>query len=133
MSQTSSTVSSGLVISQSPTAGSSVPAGSAVNLVVSSGAAAVTTPSVVGQTQAAAQTAIVAAGLKVGTIEDLISYRIRHDKIVRLVTERSVTSAFGGEFTLRLYATSADPSEHIALIKGDVTQGGVQQMGRRVI
>lgn len=67
--QTSATVPAGSVISQNPAAGASVAAGSAVNLVVSSGApAAVTAPNVVGQTQAAAQTAITDAGLTVGTV-----------------------------------------------------------------
>ena len=42
--------------------------GSAVNLVVSHGAAPVTVPTVVGQTQAAASTAITGAGLVVGTV-----------------------------------------------------------------
>ena len=63
-------------------------------------------------------------GLKIGTIEDLIAYRIRHDKVVRQVAERTVHSAYGGEFNLRLYVSSADPSEHIALVKGDVATGG---------
>ena len=58
----------GSVISQNPTAGTSVAAGSAVNLVVSTGPAPVTVPDVVGQTQAAATTAISGAGLVVGTV-----------------------------------------------------------------
>ena len=41
-------------------------AGSAVNLVVSTGPAPVTVPNVVGQTQAAATTAITNAGSGVG-------------------------------------------------------------------
>ena len=43
-------------------------AGSAVNLVVSSGVATVSVPNVIGLTQAAASNAITAAGLTVGTI-----------------------------------------------------------------
>ena len=52
--QSSATVAAGLVISESPVAGTSVAAKSAVNLVVSSGAAPVSVPNVAGQTQAAA-------------------------------------------------------------------------------
>ena len=43
-------------------------AGSAVNLVVSTGPAPVTVPNVVNLTQAAATTAITTAGLVVGTV-----------------------------------------------------------------
>ncbi len=64
----SSTVPAGDVISQNPLAGASVAAGSAVDLVVSLGPALVTVPDVVGLAQAAAESAIVAAGLTVGII-----------------------------------------------------------------
>ena len=55
------------MISSSPVAGTQVAAGSAVNLVVSMGPAPVAVPNVVGQTQAAATSAITGAGLVVGT------------------------------------------------------------------
>src|SRR4029079_18972867 len=64
----SSTVPAGIVISQSPIAGSQVAAGSAVALVVSSGPAQVAVPNVVGLTQASATTSITNAGLTVGAI-----------------------------------------------------------------
>ena len=69
----SSTVASGSVISENPTAGSMVGAGSAVNLTISSGptAAQVAVPNVVGLTQAAATTAITAAGLVVGAFASI--------------------------------------------------------------
>jgi beta-lactam-binding protein with PASTA domain len=59
------TVSIGTVISQNPLAGTILPPGSAVALVVSLGA---NVPNVVGSTQAAAQTAITSAGLTIGTV-----------------------------------------------------------------
>jgi len=62
----SATVPAGSVISQNPNAGTSVAAGSAVALVVSTGPVAV--PNVVNMTQAAATTAITFAGLAVGTV-----------------------------------------------------------------
>ena len=68
-SQYSTTVPAGRVISQTPAAGTTVNAGTAVSLVVSLGAPAqVAVPNVVGQAQAAAATAIIAAGLLVGVI-----------------------------------------------------------------
>jgi beta-lactam-binding protein with PASTA domain len=56
------------VISESPVAGTSVSTGSAVNIVVSTGPAPVVVPNVVGDTQAAATTAITGAGLVLGTV-----------------------------------------------------------------
>jgi uncharacterized repeat protein (TIGR03803 family) len=66
--QSSATVASGNVISESPAAGINVADGSAVNLVVSSGASQAAIPNVVGDSQAAATTAIANAGLVVGTV-----------------------------------------------------------------
>ena len=63
----SSTVASGDVISESPAAGTSVNVGSAVNLAVSTGPAQVSVPNVVGETQAAATSALTAV-LAVGTV-----------------------------------------------------------------
>jgi beta-lactam-binding protein with PASTA domain len=65
--QASTTVPSGSVISQNPTAGTSEPSGSAVNLVLSSGPAPVAVPNVVNTTLAAATSTLKAAGLVVGT------------------------------------------------------------------
>jgi beta-lactam-binding protein with PASTA domain len=64
----SPTVPAGSVISQNPPAGSSVPEGSSVSLVVSLGPVMVTVPNVVGMTQANAEAAITSANLTVGTI-----------------------------------------------------------------
>src|SRR5207237_1112957 len=66
--QSSSTVASGSVISESPTAGTMVASGSAVSLVVSSGPAQIAVPNVVGQMQAAATSAITGAGLTMGAV-----------------------------------------------------------------
>jgi hypothetical protein len=66
--QSSSTVASGDVISESPAAGTGVAKGTTVALVVSSGPPPVAVPNVVGSTQAAATTSITGAGLTVGTV-----------------------------------------------------------------
>ena len=63
-------------------------------------------------------------GLKIATIADLIAYRLRYDHLVKVVAETKVESAFGGAFDLKAYATTVDPAEHVALIKGDVASGG---------
>ena len=59
--------------------------------------------------------------LKIGTISDLIAYRRRHDNLVRLRDEQTVTSEFGGDWTLRIFTDETQGAEHIALIKGDIS------------
>ncbi len=68
--QSSATVPAGSVISQNPAGGTSLPQGSAVNLVVSSGPPPpmTTVPNVVGQAQATAEANLIAANLVVGTV-----------------------------------------------------------------
>jgi hypothetical protein len=80
--QSSSTVASGSVISESPAAGTSVTSGSAVNLVVSTGPVQVVVPNVVGQTQAAATTAITGAGLVVGTVTQQSSSTVASGSVI---------------------------------------------------
>lgn len=60
-------------------------------------------------------------GLKIGTISDLIAYRRRHDNLVRMMEEREITSAFGGDWVMRIYSDTTQGAEHVVLIKGDVT------------
>jgi 3,4-dihydroxy 2-butanone 4-phosphate synthase/GTP cyclohydrolase II len=60
-------------------------------------------------------------GLKIGTIEDLIAYRLRNDRIVNAVAQRIVSSRFGGEFTLHVYERDGVEVEHLALVKGDLS------------
>ncbi|MEO0485217.1 MAG: 3,4-dihydroxy-2-butanone-4-phosphate synthase [Pseudomonadota bacterium] len=62
-------------------------------------------------------------GLKIGTISDLISYRRRHDNLVKVRTRETITSEFGGEWQLRIYTDETQGAEHIALIKGDIEDG----------
>ncbi|MDO9384842.1 MAG: 3,4-dihydroxy-2-butanone-4-phosphate synthase [Hyphomicrobiaceae bacterium] len=63
-------------------------------------------------------------GLKIGTIEDLIAYRLRNDTLVHHVARRQVESAHGGAFDMHVYAKTVDGAEHLALVKGDVSKGG---------
>ena len=56
------------IISQNPGGGTSVPLGSSVNLVASSGATAAVVPNVVGQQRTAAESAITGAGLILGAV-----------------------------------------------------------------
>ncbi len=59
--------------------------------------------------------------LKIGTISDLIAYRLRYDNLVRETDSRTVTSEFGGTWQLRVFTDQTDGAEHAVLIKGDIT------------
>jgi 3,4-dihydroxy 2-butanone 4-phosphate synthase / GTP cyclohydrolase II len=63
-------------------------------------------------------------GMKIGTISDLIAYRRRNDNLVRVSSERQITSEFGGEWTMRIYTDVTEGAEHVVLIKGDITTPG---------
>jgi 3,4-dihydroxy 2-butanone 4-phosphate synthase/GTP cyclohydrolase II len=63
-------------------------------------------------------------GLKIGTIEDLIAYRLQNDRIVKRVSRTLVESAFGGKLDLYVYETTVEPVEHLAIVKGDLTAPG---------
>ncbi|MCH8465010.1 MAG: 3,4-dihydroxy-2-butanone-4-phosphate synthase [Roseinatronobacter sp.] len=60
-------------------------------------------------------------GLKIGTISDLIAYRRRHDNLVRVMSERQITSEFGGDWVMRIYSDTTQGAEHVVLIKGDIS------------
>ena len=43
---------------------------------------------------------------------------------MKTVADTAIRSPFGGDFKVKVYATTVDPSEHVALVKGDVSSGG---------
>ncbi|HAQ62670.1 TPA: bifunctional 3,4-dihydroxy-2-butanone-4-phosphate synthase/GTP cyclohydrolase II [Candidatus Delongbacteria bacterium] len=57
--------------------------------------------------------------LKLGTIQDLIEYRRRSEKLVVCDTVAKLPTAFG-EFEIRYYLSKTDEQEHVALVKGNV-------------
>ena len=60
-------------------------------------------------------------GLKIGTIADLISYRLRHDSLIEKIVEDPFDSHYGGAWRLLVYANKAAYAEHVALVKGAIT------------
>ncbi len=61
--------------------------------------------------------------LKIGTIADLIAYRRRTENLVECVySEEAVNIPNTEGFTLHLYKTKVEYAEHIALVKGDISQ-----------
>ncbi|MDP6833133.1 MAG: 3,4-dihydroxy-2-butanone-4-phosphate synthase, partial [Alphaproteobacteria bacterium] len=63
-------------------------------------------------------------GLKIGTIADLIEYRRRTETYVERRAEADLDSVHGGKFRAVVYVNKIAYSEHIALVKGDVTAPG---------
>src|SRR5216110_308280 len=101
--QSSTTVASGSVISESPAAGTSVASGAAVSLVVSSGApppTPVAVPNVVGQTQAAATSAISGAGFTVGAVAQESSTTVASGSVISQNPAAGVDSASGSAVDL---------------------------------
>ena len=58
--------------------------------------------------------------LKMGTIRDLIAYRLRHDHLAEVRAETRFTSRFGGEWTAIAFYNQATRSEQIVLRKGHI-------------
>lgn len=81
--QTSASVASGSIISQGIAAGASVASGTAVAIVVSSGPPPpVAVPSVVGQSQSAATSALTGAGLAVGSVSTEASSTVASGNVI---------------------------------------------------
>ena len=59
--------------------------------------------------------------LKIAQIADLIRYRRKHEKVVQRKATTKITSTNGGEFDLHLYVNNVTYAEHIALVKGDIS------------
>ncbi|QKG71516.1 3,4-dihydroxy-2-butanone-4-phosphate synthase [Erythrobacter mangrovi] len=62
-------------------------------------------------------------GLKIGTIRDLIEYRMRHDHLVERASESEFVSDYGGDWRAMTYRNAVDGSTHVALQKGHVEPG----------
>ena len=58
--------------------------------------------------------------LKIITIVDLIAYRLRHEKLVERVAEARLPTPYG-EFMAVAYKSAVDAAEHVALVKGDIS------------
>jgi 3,4-dihydroxy 2-butanone 4-phosphate synthase / GTP cyclohydrolase II len=61
--------------------------------------------------------------LKLGTIADLIGHRRLTEQLVRKVEEGTFKHAVGGDWRAIVYANTVEYQEHLALVKGDVSDG----------
>ncbi len=58
-------------------------------------------------------------GLKIISVADLISYRLRHDKLVHRAAEAKLPTRHG-DFTAVAYRSDVDADQHTALVMGDI-------------
>jgi len=60
-------------------------------------------------------------GLKIATIRDLITYRMRFGpQSVERVAEADMPTCFGGSFRIIAFRSEVDNKEHVALVKGEI-------------
>ena len=57
--------------------------------------------------------------LKIGKIEDLIAYRLKKEKLIRLKKQSNI-DVKNQIYKIRIYENLLDGSEHFALIKGTI-------------
>lgn len=63
-------------------------------------------------------------GLKIGTIADLIHYRMVNEQTVACESSRTLPTEYG-DFQLHVYRESNNPGVHIALVKGELSAATV--------
>lgn len=59
--------------------------------------------------------------LKIITIEDLVKYRRRREKLIECVAKAKLPTDFG-EFMVHVYISIVDPHQHLALVRGEFTE-----------
>ena len=60
--------------------------------------------------------------LKIGKIEDLIAYRLKKEKLIKLKKQSDI-EVKNQKYKIRIYENLLDGSEHFALIKGNIKRG----------
>ena len=58
--------------------------------------------------------------LKMGTIRDLIAYRMKHDHLVEKASESDFVSDYGGDWRAMTYQNTVDGSTNVVLQKGHI-------------
>lgn len=60
--------------------------------------------------------------LKIGTIVDLIKYRLKHESLVEEVATADVPCAFGSDYKVHVYKDVLAGDEHLAFVKGTISK-----------
>lgn len=61
-------------------------------------------------------------GLKIGTIADLIHYRMTNEQTIERIDQQTINTVYG-EFELYRYREMGSPDIHVALVKGNPADG----------
>jgi 3,4-dihydroxy 2-butanone 4-phosphate synthase / GTP cyclohydrolase II len=65
--------------------------------------------------------------LKIGKIEDLIAYRLKKEKLIRLKKQSDI-KVKNQKYKIRIYENLLDGSEHFALIKGNIKKSTIPRV-----
>jgi 3,4-dihydroxy 2-butanone 4-phosphate synthase / GTP cyclohydrolase II len=60
-------------------------------------------------------------GLAIISVADIIKYRMRHEKHVRVIASPKIPTPFG-EFRVHAYKSDINGEEHVALVMGEITE-----------
>ena len=60
--------------------------------------------------------------LKIAKIEDLISYRLKNEKLIKCISNKKIKIKKFGNLDLKIFKNKLDGSEHYAITKGKFTQ-----------
>tara|TARA_Y100001960_G_C14735401_1_gene860002 strand:- start:1117 stop:2118 length:1002 start_codon:yes stop_codon:yes gene_type:complete len=60
--------------------------------------------------------------LKIARIEDLISYRLKNEELIKCISNKKIKIKKFGNFDLKTFKNKLDGSEHYAITKGKFTQ-----------
>jgi 3,4-dihydroxy 2-butanone 4-phosphate synthase/GTP cyclohydrolase II len=63
--------------------------------------------------------------LKMLTVAELIRYRMQHERYVHRVAEAPLATAYG-DFRMVVYSSEVDHEQHIALVRGDLTDSNAE-------
>jgi 3,4-dihydroxy 2-butanone 4-phosphate synthase/GTP cyclohydrolase II len=58
--------------------------------------------------------------LKIISVADLVSYRMRKELLVRRAAETTIPTPYGGQFKAIVYENDVDNAQHVALVKGTI-------------
>lgn len=59
-------------------------------------------------------------GIKIGTIVDLIEYRMMNERLIEEEAKANLPTAYGDGFEVRIFKSHVNGLEHVALVKGDI-------------
>jgi len=59
-------------------------------------------------------------GIKICTIADLVAYRLKNERLVRVVADAHLPSRYGGDWRAVAFENDVDRLDHLALVKGTI-------------